>query len=490
VDESHIAVRASHELNWTTRAEVIKNFVSSVDYQMFVAPTGDLLLEFPFADFRPEDFGEFRDAFRVNKVLQNSKFGDMQQDPVSAVVVTTGFVKGGSQTNKDAVDLTKVVAVSPILAARYGVTVAPVQIPFLKFTDTAIAQQRAVIELQKRNSMCNALSFSPSYRPFLLPNRPIHHIKRTRMGTAGTVNYTYDVGSATPSAKCDVGLEYVRVWTGYYRSIEGEALQDIQKRQITASGMTPDQLNILDQPKLAADDIELQVYTTVMAGESIPVSARLGWGPKAVCTPNSGILIIDPKKITVPPEDTGPTAHEAQAANNTQAFTPLELPNIPPQNHKFKSDPTTVLRITSKFGPRQDPKDGSRSFHDGVDFGVAAGTPLYAVDDGKVIIARFDQDSGNHIAILTDDGYRATYCHMTNMELQVGARVSAGQRIGTSGATGRVTGPHLHFIVIPPVGKRSTKDQALNGPDGGAVDPLDVLPLTGVIPAPAATGVS
>ncbi|MET8981279.1 M23 family metallopeptidase [Streptomyces sp. NPDC004539] len=85
--------------------------------------------------------------------------------------------------------------------------------------------------------------------------------------------------------------------------------------------------------------------------------------------------------------------------------------------------------------------------HTGQDFAVGAGTPVYAVGAGEVRVTTCGDGFGNQILIRHRDGYFTQYAHLSRIDVRKGQRVAAGQRIGLSGASGNVTGPHLHFEV-------------------------------------------
>ncbi|MCQ9134986.1 M23 family metallopeptidase [Streptomyces hilarionis] len=85
--------------------------------------------------------------------------------------------------------------------------------------------------------------------------------------------------------------------------------------------------------------------------------------------------------------------------------------------------------------------------HTGQDFAVESGTPVYAVGAGVVRITTCGDGFGNQVLVRHADGYFTQYAHLSRIDVRRGQRVTAGQRIGLSGATGNVTGPHLHFEV-------------------------------------------
>ncbi|CAL9606147.1 M23 family metallopeptidase [Streptomyces griseomycini] len=87
----------------------------------------------------------------------------------------------------------------------------------------------------------------------------------------------------------------------------------------------------------------------------------------------------------------------------------------------------------------------SSGSHTGVDFHAASGTPVQAVGMGTVVEAGWGGAYGNQVVIKMHDGTYTQYGHLSSIGVSVGQQVTPGQRIGLSGATGNVTGAHLHF---------------------------------------------
>jgi murein DD-endopeptidase MepM/ murein hydrolase activator NlpD len=110
----------------------------------------------------------------------------------------------------------------------------------------------------------------------------------------------------------------------------------------------------------------------------------------------------------------------------------------------------------------------SSGYHTGIDFHAASGTSVHAVGRGTVVEAGWGGSYGNNIVIRMADGMYTQYGHLSSIQVSVGQSVTPGQQIGLSGATGNVTGPHLHF-------------EARTGPDYGSdVDPLAYLRAHGL----------
>ena len=109
----------------------------------------------------------------------------------------------------------------------------------------------------------------------------------------------------------------------------------------------------------------------------------------------------------------------------------------------------TEGRVSSKFGWRVDPVSKKpQQFHGGIDIACPTGTPVNASADGEVKISEFNNGGyGNLIVIQHEKDLATYYGHLSARNVTPGTKVKKGQRIGAVGATGYVTGPHLHFEI-------------------------------------------
>ena len=105
------------------------------------------------------------------------------------------------------------------------------------------------------------------------------------------------------------------------------------------------------------------------------------------------------------------------------------------------------FRWTSGFGYRRDPKGAGTRMHEGTDMAGAYGLPIHATADGVVIHAGWDSGYGRLVKIKHDFGIETRYAHLSQIRVDVGQRVSRGDRIGDMGNSGRSTGTHLHYEV-------------------------------------------
>ena len=117
------------------------------------------------------------------------------------------------------------------------------------------------------------------------------------------------------------------------------------------------------------------------------------------------------------------------------------------QNSLPIGKPVDRIRVTSPFGARGDPFQGSPAHHEAVDLGGMIGEPVYATAPGKVVQTGNWGWYGNMVEIDHGLGFRTRYAHMEKVFVTKGETVRAGDRIGTLGNTGRSTGPHLHYEV-------------------------------------------
>ena len=109
--------------------------------------------------------------------------------------------------------------------------------------------------------------------------------------------------------------------------------------------------------------------------------------------------------------------------------------------------PITVSWYSSNFGWRIDPFTGKNAMHEGVDYMVPAGTPIYASAGGVVVFAGLHPQYGNMVEIDHGNQIITRYAHASRLLVKVGEVVRRGHEIAKVGSTGRSTGNHLHFEV-------------------------------------------
>ena len=152
-------------------------------------------------------------------------------------------------------------------------------------------------------------------------------------------------------------------------------------------------------------------------------------------------LNVDEKYVTPPEEAQERIRFESQRVEKIfAALTPRRLWNGP-----FVAP--VQGPATSSFGRRNILNGKPRSAHWGTDFTADVGTPITAPNSGKVVLAAELYFSGNTIIIDHGLGLYSFLAHLSQFSVHEGDDVKAGELIGRAGATGRVTGPHLHWTV-------------------------------------------
>jgi len=118
--------------------------------------------------------------------------------------------------------------------------------------------------------------------------------------------------------------------------------------------------------------------------------------------------------------------------------------------------------VSSPYGMRIDPISKRESFHTGIDFAVAEGHSVAAIESGVVLRANSHKDYGLLVIIVHADGIASLYAHLSELLVNSGEKVKKGQVIALSGNSGRSTGAHLHFEII-----KKEFVGLLNGGNGG-----------------------
>jgi murein DD-endopeptidase MepM/ murein hydrolase activator NlpD len=212
---------------------------------------------------------------------------------------------------------------------------------------------------------------------------------------------------------------------------------------------------------LAGIDLEQTAGLATVDVESI--------GPSGSVRASRALTVL-PKRftvrtLTVQPEFVNPPASAQQRIDAERAFlkTVYSISAPEPLWHGPFVRPVPG-EANSRFGTRSQFNGELRSPHAGTDFLSGSGTPIKAPNAGKIVAARDLYFSGNTVIIDHGQQVYSMLAHLSRIDVREDESVEAGQIVGLVGATGRVTGPHLHWALRV---------------SGARVDPLSALALLG-----------
>ena len=206
-------------------------------------------------------------------------------------------------------------------------------------------------------------------------------------------------------------------------------------------------VNDSSQELAAADSAKMFTPVSALTGTSAATSSlELDDRSQAVSRDSQRAALEDASDADLQ------AAVEAQAAQRNAALAELAA-----SAEKYAGEiaanawhlPIATYHLTAGFG---ESSGLWASTHTGLDFAADTGTPVVAVANGTIRSADYAGSYGNRIVLALEDGTEIWYCHLSAFNVSVGESVTGGEQLGLVGATGNVTGPHLHLEVRPGAG--------------------------------------
>jgi murein DD-endopeptidase MepM/ murein hydrolase activator NlpD len=217
------------------------------------------------------------------------------------------------------------------------------------------------------------------------------------------------------------------------------------------------------RPNARADDVPLLVVGVAnswFALVGIPLAATPGPASITVQSPDSDArtipytirakqytqqrLKVDPKNVDLSPEDEARFEREREHMRDVMATFSQPLPGA----DMLAMQAPVRGRRSSSFGLRRVFNGQARLPHSGMDIAAASGEPVHAPLAARVIDTGDYFFNGNTVWLDHGGGLLTLHCHLSAIDVKSGDTLRAGERLGAVGATGRVTGPHLHFGVL------------------------------------------
>jgi hypothetical protein len=195
---------SGNQLEFRGKLDILQDFSNRIDYQFWVTPMGDIVVEFPQYDFFPRDYGEYEHVFRVDKHLQSDNVQD-EAGEMTTAVIANGRISPASEANIEDQFQPKAIVVAPLMMIRYGVLEHELALPFISHAPSL--KRIAQIEFQKKLAESNRMDMQFDYRPFILPNRPMENFERQRMALTTSVQNRMEVFQ---NASTSISSRYVR----------------------------------------------------------------------------------------------------------------------------------------------------------------------------------------------------------------------------------------------------------------------------------------
>lgn len=158
--------------------------------------------------------------------------------------------------------------------------------------------------------------------------------------------------------------------------------------------------------------------------------------------PTQNLRIADRKMVTPPPEVAARIEAEAlRIAGWKRHFSPSPAPET-------NLDLPVAGPLSARFGVKRILNGEPRSPHAGLDVAVGVGAPLRAPAPGRVLAVDDLYFTGKTVVIDHGQGVLTLYAHLSRIDVGIGQELRRGEAFGASGVSGRITGPHLHWVVI------------------------------------------
>jgi murein DD-endopeptidase MepM/ murein hydrolase activator NlpD len=262
----------------------------------------------------------------------------------------------------------------------------------------------------------------------------------------------------------DPGVHTDSAATGPAKAVKRSSVRDVRPQT------TP-------QSRAGRAEMYTVVHGDTLSGIADEHHVRGGWrglyaGNRATIGSDPD-LILPGQRLSLRGTATARTTSPEKDPRSPQQKAPPEHRSAPHRTTSHRTRTTSRTLVAPVDAPlgtgyRAAGAHWSKGYHTGVDFLVPTGTAVRAAEAGHVVAAGWGGSYGYQVVIRHADGRYTQYAHLSAISVRIGQTVGAGQRIGRSGATGNVTGPHLHFEVR-------------TGPGFGTdIDPLAYLRAGGV----------
>jgi murein DD-endopeptidase MepM/ murein hydrolase activator NlpD len=256
-----------------------------------------------------------------------------------------------------------------------------------------------------------------------------------------SVSSTSASGSATGATPARPNAEQLRALAAQFESLlMNQMLQTMRSSVLGNDDDEQDDAGFAKGPLADAMYSELSVALSRAGGIGIGDAIM---GPLLQQAGGAGLPSLS-GELSVPLSVAVPSVGGGSSAT----VMPAAMPDLAAIGRSALSKTLESARVSSRFGWRQDPIDGDLRFHKGTDIAMPVGQDVPAAQAGRVSFVGERPGYGVTVEVDHGAGLTTRYAHLSEIDVQVGDPVAAGQTLGKSGATGRVTGPNLHFEIL------------------------------------------
>ncbi|MGL5970686.1 MAG: peptidoglycan DD-metalloendopeptidase family protein [Cetobacterium sp.] len=238
----------------------------------------------------------------------------------------------------------------------------------------------------------------------------------------------------------NMNLEKIILKDVEYTIKKGDTISDLSKEYkiksdyIYANNVDKN-LRVLQVGKKINIPTESGIFYTIRKGDTFEgLSKKFEVDIKKIKEDNSDRLLIGTKVFLREPKV-------------SKYLTSFKEEYLKQTNYETFINPLSAMTLTSKFGTRKHPVLKKVLNHAGIDLRAKTGTKVVSVEEGVVSFAGRASGYGKLIIIKHSNGYETRYAHLSKIDVKKGQKISQNEEIALSGATGRVSGPHLHFEI-------------------------------------------
>ena len=245
----------------------------------------------------------------------------------------------------------------------------------------------------------------------------------------------------------------------------GDSLSRIARNFLRAQGLQPSICKIYDAVRVVAKSNRIENANLISPGQKIDLCALSTQRTSAEAATNQGVMQPTVASAGTRSERASVVARSGMTLSISSGVSCGQSPSSfvahnrgdvvaqairilsPSRGSRWARTLDGPARLSSPFGARRDPFTGRQRFHGGIDLAAGAGTEIRPFQSGVVTFSGRQSGFGNVVKVLHANGLESTYGHNSVNLVSTGDTVDKATPLGWVGATGRATGPHLHFEI-------------------------------------------